>query len=205
MRAAKARGRQPRAARTLRTAQGVTAMISSILKVSIAACPAILLAGCGASDSGDAVRILNVSYDPTRELYREVNERFAAKWRAETGQAVVIQMSHGGSGSQARAVIDGLDADVVTLALGYDIEAIQLRSAACSRAGRRACRTTARLTRRRSCSSSARVTRRTSPIGRTCSIPASRSSRRIRRPRAARAGIPWPPRASRSSARSAAI
>ena len=104
-------------------------MASSIIKVLIATGAAALLAGCGTSDSGsDAVRILNVSYDPTRELYREVNERFAAKWRAETGQDVVIQMSHGGSGSQARAVIDGLDADVVTLALGYDIEAIQLRS-----------------------------------------------------------------------------
>jgi sulfate transport system substrate-binding protein len=71
------------------------------------------------------VRLLNVSYDPTRELYRELNEKFAANWLAETGQRLTVQMSHGGSGSQARAVIDGLDADVVTLALGWDIDNIQ--------------------------------------------------------------------------------
>ena len=56
--------------------------------------------------------MLNVSYDPTRELYRELNEEFVAKWLADTGQQVSVQMSHGGSGSQARAVIDGLNADV---------------------------------------------------------------------------------------------
>ena len=87
-----------------------------------------VLAGCGGGASNDhagGVRLLNVSYDPTRELYREVNERFTAKWLADTGQNVTIQMSHGGSGSQARAVIDGLDADVVTLALAWDIDNIQ--------------------------------------------------------------------------------
>ena len=68
--------------------------------------------------------LLNVSYDPTRELYKEFNEAFAAKWKAETGEAVTIQQSHGGSGKQARAVIDGLEADVVTLALEGDIDAI---------------------------------------------------------------------------------
>jgi len=68
--------------------------------------------------------ILNVSYDPTRELYKDVNEAFAAKWKADTGETVTIQQSHGGSGKQARAVIDGLDADVVTLALESDINAI---------------------------------------------------------------------------------
>jgi sulfate transport system substrate-binding protein len=68
--------------------------------------------------------ILNVSYDPTRELYKEYNEAFAAKWKADTGETVTIQSSHGGSGKQARAVIDGLDADVVTLALESDINAI---------------------------------------------------------------------------------
>jgi sulfate transport system substrate-binding protein len=68
--------------------------------------------------------LLNVSYDPTRELYAEINAAFAAKWHAETGQSVQIKQSHGGSGSQARAVIDGLEADVVTLALAYDIDAI---------------------------------------------------------------------------------
>lgn len=70
------------------------------------------------------VTLLNVSYDPTRELYREFNEAFAKHWKSTTGQTVTIQQSHGGSGSQARAVIDGLDADVVTLALAYDIDAI---------------------------------------------------------------------------------
>ncbi len=86
-----------------------------------------VLAGCSgaSSDHTGSVRLLNVSYDPTRELYRELNERFTAKWLADTGQNVTIQMSHGGSGSQARAVIDGLDADVVTLALAWDIDNIQ--------------------------------------------------------------------------------
>ena len=72
--------------------------------------------------------LLNVSYDPTRELYKEFNAAFAAKWKADTGETVTIQASHGGSGKQARAVIDGLDADVVTLALESDIDAIAKNS-----------------------------------------------------------------------------
>ena len=68
--------------------------------------------------------LLNVSYDPTRELYKELNEAFAADWQAKTSEVVTIQQSHGGSGKQARAVIDGLDADVVTLALAGDIDQI---------------------------------------------------------------------------------
>ena len=68
--------------------------------------------------------LLNVSYDPTREFYKEFNEAFARKWLADTGETVTIQASHGGSGKQARAVIDELDADVVTLALESDINAI---------------------------------------------------------------------------------
>jgi sulfate/thiosulfate transport system substrate-binding protein len=68
--------------------------------------------------------LLNVSYDPTRELYKAVNEAFIADWKAKTGEDVEIKNSHGGSGKQARAVIDGLDADVVTLALAYDIDVI---------------------------------------------------------------------------------
>jgi len=71
-----------------------------------------------------AQELLNVSYDPTRELYQDVNAAFAARWTAKTGKAVTIQQSHGGSGKQARAVIDGLEADVVTLALAYDVDAI---------------------------------------------------------------------------------
>jgi sulfate transport system substrate-binding protein len=70
------------------------------------------------------VTLLNVSYDPTRELYQEFNAAFAADWKAKTGQEVTVQQSHGGSGKQARSVIDGLEADVVTLALSYDIDAV---------------------------------------------------------------------------------
>jgi sulfate transport system substrate-binding protein len=70
------------------------------------------------------VTLLNVSYDPTRELYQQYNDAFAKYWKAKTGQNVTIQQSHGGSSKQARAVIDGLQADVVTLALAYDIDAI---------------------------------------------------------------------------------
>jgi sulfate/thiosulfate transport system substrate-binding protein len=70
------------------------------------------------------VALLNVSYDPTRELYDAVNKAFAAQWLAQTGQTVTINQSHGGSGKQARAIIDGLEADVATLALGYDIDAL---------------------------------------------------------------------------------
>jgi sulfate/thiosulfate transport system substrate-binding protein len=68
--------------------------------------------------------LLNVSYDPTRELYQAFNASFAKQWKAKTGESVTIRQSHGGSGKQARSVIDGLDADVVTLALAYDIDAI---------------------------------------------------------------------------------
>ncbi|WP_157783953.1 substrate-binding domain-containing protein, partial [Bradyrhizobium yuanmingense] len=70
------------------------------------------------------INLLNVSYDPTRELYVEFNKAFASAYQKETGKSVEIKQSHGGSGSQARAVIDGLQADVVTLALAYDIDAI---------------------------------------------------------------------------------
>ncbi len=85
-------------------------------------------AGCSTetrtSSSSKEVRLLNVSYDPTRELYAAVNAAFAKQWEVKTGQKVTIEQSHGGSGKQARAVIDGLEADVVTLALAYDIDAI---------------------------------------------------------------------------------
>jgi sulfate transport system substrate-binding protein len=68
--------------------------------------------------------LLNVSYDPTRELYQEFNAAFAKQWQAKTGEKVTVKQSHGGSGKQGRAVIDGLEADVVTLALAYDIDEI---------------------------------------------------------------------------------
>src|SRR5882724_3137350 len=70
------------------------------------------------------ITLLNVSYDPTRELYQEYNAAFAKYWKAKTGDTVTVKASHGGSGKQARSVIDGLDADVVTLALAADIDAI---------------------------------------------------------------------------------
>ena len=85
------------------------------------------LVGCGGGDQGAGggpVAILNVSYDPTRELYSEVNALFQEQWLADRGQDVQVEMSHGGSGAQARSVIDGLPADVVTLALAWDIDAI---------------------------------------------------------------------------------
>jgi sulfate/thiosulfate-binding protein len=74
------------------------------------------------------IGLLNVSYDPTRELYKEFNRAFAAYWKQKTGQSVSINQSHGGSGKQARSVIDGLEADVVTLALAYDVDEIAERS-----------------------------------------------------------------------------
>lgn len=82
------------------------------------------LAGCGDGARSDSVELLNVSYDPTRALFEAEGAAFAQKWKATTGQTVVMKQSHGGSGKQARAVIDGLKADIVTLALGYDIDAI---------------------------------------------------------------------------------
>jgi len=77
-----------------------------------------------AGTSSAQVSLLNVSYDPTRELYQDINAAFIKYWKAKTGQDVSIKQSHGGSGAQARAVLDGLDADIVTLALAYDIDAI---------------------------------------------------------------------------------
>jgi sulfate transport system substrate-binding protein len=88
----------------------------------------VLVAGAMAITSVAAsaanVELLNVSYDPTRELYRDVNAAFARQWKAQTGDTVVVKQSHGGSGAQSRSVIDGLQADVVTLALAADIDAI---------------------------------------------------------------------------------
>ena len=93
------------------------AMIRRIIAV------AAMLLWAGYAHAAD-VTLLNVSYDPTRELYAEFNKAFVASWQKETGKTIEIKQSHGGSGAQARAVIDGLQADVVTLALAYDIDAI---------------------------------------------------------------------------------
>ncbi len=91
---------------------------------AVAAAVASLVATAAAAD----VTLLNVSYDPTRELYKAINAAFAADWKTKTGETVTIQASHGGSGAQARAVIDGLEADVVTLALAADIDAIAAKT-----------------------------------------------------------------------------
>ena len=90
-----------------------------------------ILTGCGSSGgsgAGASVELLNVSYDPTRELYQDFNTAFAKYWKEKSGQEVTVRQSHGGSGKQARGVIDGLEADVVTLALAYDIDAIAEKS-----------------------------------------------------------------------------
>ncbi|MGE0114553.1 MAG: sulfate ABC transporter substrate-binding protein [Steroidobacteraceae bacterium] len=88
-----------------------------------------VLLGCGSSSpDAKSVKLLNVSYDPTRELYRDIDAKFSAEWQARTGQKVSIMQSHGGSGSQARSVMEGLEADVVTLALAYDIDAIHQKA-----------------------------------------------------------------------------
>ncbi len=90
---------------------------------------ALGLSSCGSDSKTQAgqakpIELLNVSYDPTRELYAELNAAFSAHWKTKHGQEVTVRQSHGGSGKQARSVIDGLEADVVTLALGYDIDAL---------------------------------------------------------------------------------
>ncbi len=85
---------------------------------------AAFLMGATAAARAKNVTLLNVSYDPTREFYQDYNTAFARYWQKQKGDKVTIQQSHGGSGKQARAVIDGLDADVVTLALAYDIDAL---------------------------------------------------------------------------------
>jgi len=97
------------------------------MHLRIASLVTLTLALFGAALSAQAagpVELLNVSYDPTRELYEAFDTSFAADWKARTGQEVVIHQSHDGSGKQARAVIDGLDADVVTLGLAYDVDAV---------------------------------------------------------------------------------
>lgn len=93
-------------------------------KLKLIAGIVLALAVAIATVSAKEIKLLNVSYDPTRELYQEFNAAFAKHWQAKTGDKVTIQQSHGGSGKQARSVIDGLQADVVTLALAYDIDAL---------------------------------------------------------------------------------
>src|ERR1043166_3394531 len=95
------------------------------MKQSLLTTFTLALAGVTALAAPKPITLLNVSYDPTRELYQEINTSFAEQWKRDNaGEAVTIKQSHGGSGKQARSVIDGLEADVVTLALAYDIDAL---------------------------------------------------------------------------------
>ncbi|MFT3989365.1 sulfate ABC transporter substrate-binding protein [Aestuariivirga sp.] len=96
---------------------------STLRRATIFGVTGLTLTAFAASAFAD-VTLLNVSYDPTRELYKDINAAFMADWKAKTGETITIEQSHGGSGKQARAVIDGLKADVVTLALAADIDAI---------------------------------------------------------------------------------
>jgi sulfate/thiosulfate transport system substrate-binding protein len=106
-----------------RVAAPAALVISGWIIAAVAAATGAGMAAAAAAPSGE-VKLLNVSYDPTRELYQSLNAAFARSWKARTGQTVSIQQSHGGSGKQGRAVIEGLEADVVTLALAYDVDAI---------------------------------------------------------------------------------
>ncbi len=92
-------------------------------KLLLLAAAFVSLAGAGRAFAEETT-LLNVSYDPTRELYQELNVAFARQWKARTGSTVTVRQSHGGSGKQARAVLDGLEADVVTLALAYDVDVL---------------------------------------------------------------------------------
>ena len=94
------------------------------LLVALVVAVAAVGAPRGVAAQARPVTLLNVSYDPTRELYQEINAAFARQWKAKGGQDVTINQSHGGSGRQARAVVDGLEADVVTLALAFDVDAL---------------------------------------------------------------------------------
>ncbi len=104
--------------------------VSILLGLSLTLGGGLLMSGCGSEvvkengESAHEIELLNVSYDPTRELYVQVNEGFKKYWKDKTGQNVIINQSHGGSGKQGRSVIEGLEADVVTLALAYDIDTI---------------------------------------------------------------------------------
>jgi sulfate/thiosulfate transport system substrate-binding protein len=103
----------------------IVAMITFLLASLVGCSPGAATAG--KADGKGTVQLLNVSYDPTRELYEAYNKSFAEYWKKKTGQQVTIKQSHGGSGKQARAVMDGLQADIVTLALAYDIDSIAQR------------------------------------------------------------------------------
>ncbi len=100
--------------------------LSAALLLLAALLPA--LGGCSKPSSSDEITLLNVSYDPTREFYEDFNAAFAKHWEARSGTKLSVKQSHGGSGKQARAVIDGLEADIVTLALAHDVDMIHARA-----------------------------------------------------------------------------
>jgi sulfate transport system substrate-binding protein len=103
-------------------------MVQKLIRsLEVGAAVLVLALSFGRTAAAD-ITVLNVSYDPTREFYQDIDKAFAAQWKAKTGQSLTINQSHGGSGKQARAVIDGLQADVVTLALAYDIDEIAERA-----------------------------------------------------------------------------
>ena len=102
---------------------------TSVAVIFVAGVVSALVVGCGKpKGTGKTIELLNVSYDPTRELYQDFNKAFVQYWQEKTGDQVNVKMSHGGSGKQARSVIDGLQADVVTLALAYDVDIIQQKA-----------------------------------------------------------------------------
>ena len=145
-----------------------------MMKLASMALAALIASAAGAQAAG--VTLLNVSYDPTRELYKDDQRRICRRMEGEDRATIVtINQSHGGSGAQARAVIDGLEADVVTLALAYDIDAIAQNARSCfPPTGRTRLPEPARPTPRRSCSWCARATRSTSTTGPIWSSPACR-------------------------------
>ena len=98
--------------------------LGKIGSTTLAVAALLVLFGQAPAAHAANITLLNVSYDPTRELYEDYNQAFAKYWKAKTGDAVTVNQSHGGSGKQARSVIDGLQADVVTLALAYDVDAL---------------------------------------------------------------------------------
>jgi sulfate/thiosulfate transport system substrate-binding protein len=108
-----------------------SAIAITLLLTMAAACSGSAATASPGAQSGSgakpSVQLLNVSYDPTRELYQDFNQAFARYWKQTNNQDITVKQSHGGSGAQARAVIDGLEADVVTLALGYDVDALNLQ------------------------------------------------------------------------------
>ena len=142
---------------------------------TILAAIVLMFGAAPAAKAADAPALLNVSYDPTRELYQDFNQAFTHYWKEKTGQDLTVRQSHGGSGKQARSVIDGLEADVVTLALAYDIDEISEKGLIDSATGRSGCPTTALRTHRPSFSWFEREIQRISRTGATWSSRGSRS------------------------------